>query len=66
MKKSLFTFALMTSSMVMLAVISIFNNNAVLAQGYDIYGDSYSIYPTDDKKYECRTGPFEGFFVGSV
>ena len=23
-------------------------------------------YPTDDKKYECRTGPFEGFFVGSV
>ena len=23
-------------------------------------------YPTDNKKYECRTGPFEGFFVGSV
>ena len=23
-------------------------------------------YPTDDKKYECRTGPFEGFFVSSV
>src|SRR5688572_4923300 len=22
--------------------------------------------PTDDKKYECRTGPFEGFFVSSV
>jgi hypothetical protein len=22
--------------------------------------------PTDDKKYECRTGPFEGFFAGSV
>ena len=36
-----------------------------MAQGY---GDrsSYSTYPTDDKKYECRTGPFEGFFVGSV
>ena len=27
---------------------------------------SYSQYPTDDKKYECRTGPFEGFFVCSV
>ena len=39
-----------------------------MAQGYDAgYGDSsYSQYPTEDKKYECRTGPFEGFFVGSV
>jgi len=38
-----------------------------MAQGYDKYGDSYySQYPTDDKKYECRTGPFEGFFVSSV
>ena len=36
-----------------------------MAQGYN--GDNYySQYPTDDKKYECRTGPFEGFFVGSV
>jgi hypothetical protein len=37
-----------------------------MAQGY--YGDSssYSQYPTDDKKYECRTGPAEGFFVSSV
>ena len=34
-----------------------------MAQGYDIYRDNgyYSQYPTDDKKYECRTGPFEGF-----
>ena len=23
-------------------------------------------YPTDDKKYECITGTFEGFFVSSV
>ena len=39
----------------------------VMAQEYDKYGDSsYSQYPTDDKKYECRTGPFEGFFVSSV
>ena len=35
-----------------------------MAQAY--YDDSYSIYPTDDKKYECQTGPFEGFFVSSV
>jgi hypothetical protein len=35
-----------------------------MAQEY--YDDSYSKYPTDDKKYEYRTGPFEGFFVGSV
>ena len=39
-----------------------------MAQGYDIYRDNgyYSQYPTDDKKYECQTGPFEGFFVSSV
>jgi hypothetical protein len=38
-----------------------------MAQEYDKYRDSsYSQYPTDDKKYECRTGPFEGFFVSSV
>ena len=37
-------------------------------QQYNSYGpsDSYSQYPTEDKKYECRTGPFEGFFVSSV
>ena len=41
-------------------------SNAI-AQEYDKYGDSsYSQIPTDDKKYECRTGPFEGFFVSSV
>ena len=40
-----------------------------MAQDYEenYYGDdNYSQYPTDDKKYECRTGPFEGFFVSSV
>ena len=56
------------SSLIMLvpfANTNLFSN--VMAQGYDDYGDSsYSKYPTDDKKYECRTGPFEGFFVGSV
>ena len=62
-------FGLLASSLVMLSTIPIFNNNnAAMAQGYDAnYGDSYySQYPTDDKKYECRTGPFEGFFVSSV
>ena len=53
------------------------NSNSALAQNYgydnnDYYGSSYgdnsyySKYPTEDKKYECRTGPFEGFFVSSV
>ena len=58
----------------MLAIMPLLNNNnnnsfsnIAMAQEYDKYGDSYySQYPTDDKKYECRTGPFEGFFVGSV
>ena len=58
------------SSLVMLAApfanLNIFSNTAI-AQEYDKYGDSsYSTYPTEDKKYKCRTGPFEGFFVGSV
>jgi hypothetical protein len=50
----------------MLAIVPFLNNNnPAMAQGY--YDDSsYSQYPTDDKKYECRTGPFEGFFVSSV
>jgi hypothetical protein len=65
MHKSVLTFGLLMSSLVMLVIVPLFNNNTVvLAQGYN--GDSYSTYPTDDKKYECRTGPFEGFFVSSV
>ena len=68
-KKSIFTFGLLASSLVMLSAMPLLNNNRVaMAQGYETYGDSnsYSQYPTDDKKYECRTGPFEGFFVSSV
>jgi hypothetical protein len=55
------------------------NSNSASAQNYgyqdDSYGSTsygsgdnsyYSPYPTDDKPYECRTGPFEGFFVSSV
>ena len=67
MHKSILTFGLLVSSLVMLSAMPLFNNNATFAQGYDTYGDSsYSQYPTDDKKYECRTGPFEGFFTSSV
>ena len=67
MHKSILTFGLLASSLVMLSAMPLFNNYAAFAQGYDTYGDSsYSQYPTDDKKYECRTGPFEGFFVSSV
>ena len=70
MYKSIFTFGLLLSSLVMLSVMPLFNNNnntVAMAQEYDKYRDSsYSQYPTDDKKYECRTGPFEGFFVSSV
>ena len=71
MKKSLFTFGFLASSIVMLVIIPFLNQNNsffnVMAQEYDKYGDSsYSQYPTDDKKYECRTSPFEGFFVSSV
>jgi hypothetical protein len=69
-KKSVLTFGLLASSLVMLSAMPLLfnNNNAAIAQGYDSYGDSnyYSQYPTDDKKYECKTGPFEGFFVSSV
>ena len=67
MHKSVLTFGLLMSSLVMLSAVPILNNNnGAMAQGY--YGDNsyYSQYPTDDKKYECRTGPFEGFFVSSV
>jgi hypothetical protein len=33
---------------------------------YNNVDDKYSDYPTTEYKYECRTGPFEGFFVSSV
>jgi hypothetical protein len=72
MHKSGLTFGLLASSLVMLAIMPFLNqnnsfSNLVMAQEYDKYGDSsYSTYQTDDKKYECRTGPFEGFFVSSV
>jgi hypothetical protein len=67
MKKSILTFGLLMSSLVMLSAMPLLNNNnGVMAQEYYDDNSYYSQYPTDDKKYECRTGPFEGFFVGSV
>jgi hypothetical protein len=69
MKKSVFTFGLLASSLVMLSVMPFLNQNnnpVAMAQGYYDDKRSYSTYPTDEKKYECRTGPFEGFFVSSV
>jgi len=73
MHKSVYTFGLLASSLVMLVLMPFLNNNNnnsfsnVMAQEYDKYRDSsYSQYPTDDNKYQCRTGPFEGFFVSSV
>jgi len=32
----------------------------------DSYGDRYNDHQDKINKYECRTGPFEGFFVSSV
>src|SRR5829696_5275464 len=70
MNKAVFTFGLLASSLVMLAILPFLNNNnntVTMAQEYDKYRDSsYSQYPTDDNKYECRTGSLEGFFVSSV
>ena len=73
MHKSALTFVLLASSLVMLSAMTFLNNNnfsnTAMAQGYygyDSNSNYYSQYPTDDKKYECRTGPFEGFFVSSV
>jgi len=76
-KLAVTTLGVLITSLVMIAVMPLLNNNnnnllnTAMAQGYyndkNYYGDnSYSQYPTDDKKYECRTGPFEGFFVSSV
>jgi hypothetical protein len=37
--------------------------SGLMAQGDDTYGDSYSKYPTKDKKVTCQTGQFEGFLL---
>ena len=69
MQKSAINYSLflLIGSLIMLVPFTSINFPNVKAQEYGSYDDdSYSTYPTDDKKYECRTGPFEGFFVSSV
>ena len=67
-------------SLILGSGLAAFTSNSASAQNYGYqdensynsysdsssYGDTYSKYPTDDKTYECQTGPFEGFFVSSV
>jgi hypothetical protein len=50
----------------MLVPFTSINFPNVKAQEYGNYDNMYSKYPTEVNKYECRTGPFEGFFVSSV
>ena len=69
-------------SLILGSGLAAFTSNSAFAQNYGYsddysynnnnsysdssYSDSYSKFPTEDKTYECRTGPFEGFFVSSV
>jgi YVTN family beta-propeller protein len=57
-------------TLIMLVPFTSINFSKVKAQEYGSYidfnEDTYSKYPTEVYKYECRTGPFEGFFVSSV
>jgi hypothetical protein len=48
------------------ANINIFSNANAITQYNNYDNNKYSQYPTKENKYECRTGPFQGFFVGSV
>ena len=55
----------------MLVPFTSINFSNVKAQEYGAYDDDYnddmySTYPTEVNKYECRTGPLEGFYVSSV
>ena len=62
--------ALLMSMILGSGLAAVTNSNLASAQNYgyqEDYGDTnYSTYPTEDKNHECRTGPFEGFFVSSV
>jgi hypothetical protein len=71
-KSGVFPFLFMISLLILLAAMPILNqqnifSNGAMAQAYNNYDyNKYSQYPTKENKYECRTGPFEGFFVSSV
>ena len=71
MQKSVITFSLffMMGTLIILVPFTSINFPNVNAQEYGAGSyddDTYSKYPTKVNKYECRTGPFEGFFVSSV
>ena len=42
------------------------DTKTTIIQSYGGDNSYYSAYPIEDKPYECRTSPFEGFFVSSV
>jgi hypothetical protein len=53
--------------LIILVPFTSINFSTVKAQEYGAYdNDMFSKYPTEENKYECRTGPLEGFFVSSV
>ena len=59
----------MSSSFTLISNVDLVSN--ATAQEYDNsynkYDDyKYSKYPTEINRYECQTGPLEGFFVSSV
>ena len=59
-------FMMLTAPFVNLNIISNATAQKYNDNYYDYSDSYYSQYTTDDKKYECKTGPFEGFFVSSV
>ena len=72
MQKSATSYSLflMMGTLIMLVPFTNLNISNVKAQEYGSYDydvdDRYSQYPTEENKYECQTGPLEGFFVSSV
>ena len=68
-KSRVFNFGFLISLLVMLAAMPVLNqqngfSNTAMAQEYNNYDDNnYSQYPTEKNKYECKTGPFEGFLL---
>ena len=55
-KSVVFTFGLLTSPLVMLSAMLLFNNYVAMAQRYNNYGDSYSQYPIEDTNMNAEQG----------